>query len=392
MAHNCPAMDSRHLKDMRRMLRKLLPGLPDGEAVSEDDLLRLAFIDPMTGLPNRRWVSDYMRQLRAAGATGAVALIDLDHFKTLNDRFGHPAGDTLLREFGQRLLALLPREAILARFGGDEYLLVMPDADTGRLNNMLKTCRTKLRHPIPIGESDAVPVTFSAGITLLSGIPLDDVLRTADVAMYAAKERGRAQSVVFDRNLAGFVNRRRELAAAVAALQQQNLALREENRTDSLTGLLNRRALDEVLERPIGDAAGNGVATVFIDIDHFGQINHLHGDDRGDEVLQTVAHSIRAQARAHDLVFRKGGEEFVAILFDIDRDSARLWSERMRAAVVGMGIPNAGSPTASMLTITLGVAHGSRDTPLRQLLRSAALQAMSAKVAGRRNEVHMAPA
>lgn len=391
-AHNVPEMDTRHLEDMRRMLRKLLPGLPDGQPVSEDDLVRLAFTDPMTGLPNRRWISDYMRQIRAYGATGAVAIIDLDLFKAINDRFGHQAGDEVLRAFGQRLQARMPNGSALARSGGDEFLLVVPDADPGRVANLLRNLQEQMRAPISLAGDIEVAVGFSAGITALSGMPLDDVLRTADVAMFAAKERGRGQCVVFNTNLAGFVNRRRELAAEVAKLQQQNKALREENRTDALTGLLNRRALDEVLQRPLDLEIGIGVAAVFIDIDHFGQINHLHGDERGDEVLQVVAHSIRHQARADDLVFRKGGEEFVALLFDIDRDAARLWSERMRAAVADLGIPNAGSPTAPALTITLGVAHGNRHTPLRQLVRSAALATMSAKVSGARNQVHLASA
>lgn len=136
----------------------------------------------------------------------------------------------------------------------------------------------------------------------------------------------------------------------------------------------------------------NHDAVAFLDIDHFGSCNKHHGDDQGDDALRRVVQVIRQTARRQDLVFRKGGEEIVVLLSDASDDEARLAAERMRAAVERAAIQHFASPTAAVITITVGVASSQHRGPtsVRQLMHLAAKAAMEAKVLAQRNRVHAA--
>jgi len=153
--------------------------------------------DPLTGLFNRRYLEDTLpRELHRAlrrGAPLCVAMLDLDSFKKFNDTFGHDAGDLALRESGRVLRENLRKSDIACRFGGDEFMLVLPDsslADTGlRLDQIrLQFERLEIRRS---GKLLAT-MTFSAGIAAAPehGSSPEELLRAADEALYAAKQAG----------------------------------------------------------------------------------------------------------------------------------------------------------------------------------------------------------
>ena len=128
---------------------------------------------------------------------------------------------------------------------------------------------------------------------------------------------------------------------------------------DALTGAKNRRVFDEHLTRLWQQAIRDGreLAILLIDVDHFKAYNDRYGHQAGDTALQKVAATVQAQiARPLDLLSRYGGEEFAALLYDIDADSARDMAERMRMAVSEMGIEHRGSRVARVVTISIGVA------------------------------------
>lgn len=159
-------------------------------AVDRVDLLaRLdvqARTDALTGLANRRtWDEELPLELARAGRTGrpvAVALLDLDHFKTYNDAFGHPAGDALLRTAAQRWRAGLRGTDLLARYGGEEFAVVLPDCDLGGAVQLLDA----LRRQVPGRE------TCSVGVTAWDGSETaEQVVARADAALYRAKHDGR---------------------------------------------------------------------------------------------------------------------------------------------------------------------------------------------------------
>ncbi|MEP6502190.1 MAG: diguanylate cyclase [Betaproteobacteria bacterium] len=346
-----------------------------------------AAVDELTGLPTRMAAHALLTAALARGDDGVVVMVDLDHFKLFNDRHGHRAGDDLLRAVARRLREKLAAPPHLARYGGDEFVAFLPGIAIDEGMRRVQACVAAFHEPVAL-EAVSEIVTFSAGIATLAGASVDEAWRACDLALYAAKARGRDRVVAFDDDTRRIVTERRALASTVVELQERNRALREEARTDALTGLRNRLALDELLDQGGTDRRLQNAAVAFVDIDHFGDYNHVHGDTAGDDALQAVARAIRASARAADHVFRKGGEEFVVVLPDTAADAASAAAERIRAAVQALALAHAASPIAAVVTVTIGVASAAPGRTLRQLLSAAAEQAMAAKVNDQRNRVH----
>jgi diguanylate cyclase (GGDEF)-like protein len=349
--------------------------------------------DELTGLPNRTAFHELVRALRRRDVAGSVAVIDLDHFKTINDRYGHSAGDAVLKAMAARLTSTLTADIVAARWGGDEFVLFIPGS-TDRAQALLDRLRTVIRQPVEWGQK-TIPVTASIGVASLPlSIGLDQGLSSADLAMYGAKAEGRDGVLAFSEEMSGVLTARSELARTVVSLQERNLKLEQQVQLDALTGLRSRRALDDVLETVCGgpEGAASQYAVAFLDIDHFGHYNKHHGDAKGDEALRQVAQIIQSVARRGDLVFRKGGEEIVVVLPDANDEEAQQAAERMRAAVEQAAIRHSASPTAPVITVTVGVAssHGVDGVTIRLLMDLAAGAAMRAKVQARRNQVHVA--
>lgn len=158
---------------------------------SEVKALHLANHDALTGLPNRRAFVEHLLRLTRAGDDYAILYMDLDGFKEVNDTYGHGTGDALLRSTGARLGRVRPQDAFLARLGGDEFALAVPgplapDALAALAEDVLVAVRGPERR-----ASDGIAIGASIGIALREGAEYEDVVRRADIAMYAAKARGR---------------------------------------------------------------------------------------------------------------------------------------------------------------------------------------------------------
>jgi len=178
-------------------------------------LRRQARQDPLTGLLNRAGLMDELDRCLNADldATVAVLFIDLDHFKIANDSLGHTSGDELLRQVARRL-TLAAHSSVLARYGGDEFVVLLP-----ALHDPLDAERTArdicraLEQPISLGGRP-VHLSASIGIALSTDSRAsDDLLRSADLAMYRAKELGRNRWSFFDRTLHDAAHRRLQLNA-----------------------------------------------------------------------------------------------------------------------------------------------------------------------------------
>jgi diguanylate cyclase (GGDEF)-like protein len=156
----------------------------------------LAQIDELTGVLNRRWImkalDDEIERTQRSGSVCSVALLDIDHFKRINDTYGHPAGDDVLRTFAIALAANLRGIDKLGRYGGEEFLLILPGSSKEQAVIAVDRLRKLIAAIDWIAISGDLRVTISAGVTQLGQTQTaDDVISHADAALYEAKDGGR---------------------------------------------------------------------------------------------------------------------------------------------------------------------------------------------------------
>jgi diguanylate cyclase (GGDEF)-like protein len=169
---------------------------------SEEALLAAANFDALTRLPNRaRFLELVNEQLAITGRRLSVMFLDLDRFKIINDSLGHPAGDRILREISERLRAVAGDGALVARFGGDEFTLLVPDADEPTVLALADRLRNAIEDPLVLDGGEFF-LSVSIGIAV-NDHPGDafGLVRDADSAMYAAKGRGPGRHEVFDQKM-----------------------------------------------------------------------------------------------------------------------------------------------------------------------------------------------
>lgn len=163
----------------------------------EQELWALAHLDPLTGLPNRRAFRDAallkLAEAQTAHRSCAIITIDIDHFKRVNDAFGHGAGDTVLRRIADIIKApLRPNLDISARMGGEEFTVLLPDTDADTAAAFAEKLRRRVEQTVvAVGEHEIRP-TISLGVALnRQSSDLDDLIDRADRALYTAKRTGR---------------------------------------------------------------------------------------------------------------------------------------------------------------------------------------------------------
>jgi diguanylate cyclase (GGDEF)-like protein len=209
---------------VRRRTNELEAALRENEKItralreSENQIRGFAFYDTLTQLANRRLLNDRLGQAMAAskrsGRHGAVMFLDLDNFKPLNDTHGHEVGDLLLIEVAHRLTRSVRGTDTVARFGGDEFVVMLSELDVDKERAVMQAgmvaekIRATLAEPYLLtrkqGNNAEAPVehhcTSSIGVVLFinhESTP-EDILKWADMAMYRAKESGRNRAVFFE--------------------------------------------------------------------------------------------------------------------------------------------------------------------------------------------------
>jgi len=352
----------------------------------EQELIAATHRDTLTGLPNRALFNDRLHQMSRSEGLGTVALADIDHFKMINDSFGHSVGDSILVEIGRRLSAAMADSITVARLGGDEFGLLFPAQGLSEARALLESVLAGIQGSVDIDGLTVQLPSISVGLSKLESRSAERAMTESDVAMYAAKARGRNQVLAFGDEIRKFAGTRRELAERVLALDEANAKLFREARTDTLTGLPNLRALLEAMEMATNDLSTTAI--LFIDVDHFGEFNHIYGDHpAGDEALKAIANAIAKVSRRSDFVFRKGGEEFVALLPDADLQIAIAAANRICSAVSDLRIAHVGADLG-VVTVTVGVSCGGPERNFEQCLAEAGDLVMAAKREGQRNRVH----
>jgi two-component system, cell cycle response regulator len=171
-------------------------------------VLRSGLSDYLTGWHNRRYLTARLREELAraqrSGATVACLMIDVDHFKALNDTYGHIGGDEALREISARIDGQIRASDTAARFGGDEFTLLLPDTSLADAARLAERIRAAMAPPVEVGHGLRHAVTLSIGVAALTGrrgeedlkALADRLLADADAALYAAKASGRDRIAV----------------------------------------------------------------------------------------------------------------------------------------------------------------------------------------------------
>jgi diguanylate cyclase (GGDEF)-like protein len=159
-----------------------------------------ATTDPLTGLLNRRSMTDRLQELAASGRSFAVAFADLDSFKALNDTFGHATGDHALRLFARALKATTRESELVCRYGGEEFLVVLPDCGVDEAAPVVHRIRDELRAMTVLSGSGTPVFTASFGLadSTYAADPLD-VITLADQALLQAKQEGKDRLIITDR-------------------------------------------------------------------------------------------------------------------------------------------------------------------------------------------------
>ncbi|WP_051083139.1 EAL domain-containing protein [Hydrogenovibrio halophilus] len=209
----------------------------------QQQLEYIAHFDSLTGLPNRSLLSDRLNQAMAFARRNhmslAVAFIDLDGFKAINDLYGHQTGDQLLVSIADRFKLTLREEDTIARLGGDEFVAVMLDIkDKTEIYPLMERLLANANAAVTLSEVE-VRVSASIGVSFYdphSELDADQLVRQADQAMYQAKTQGKNQVFVFDHASSKTLARDSELLALEEALQNGDLCLHYQPKVNLRTG------------------------------------------------------------------------------------------------------------------------------------------------------------
>lgn len=334
----------------------------------ESENMRLAHFDHLTGLPNRVELMDQMADLIAFARVGSrslgVVFMDLDRFKAINDSLGHTAGDRLLKTLAGRLSAILRGDDLLARIGGDEFVLLLPGLTAAHAHETVARFAEAVRRPFDLDGLADYQASASFGVALYPdhGTTVEDLLRHADTAMYSAKASGRDRIALYDPKLgeqvAQSLNMRNAVVPALGngeiELHYQPIFRLHDRRVCGAEALVRWNRPGFGLIQPGEFLPSMELGGLIAQLDHF--------------VLQEAIGTLADWQRRG--LCRDGWTMSVnQTAVDI---TAANWSGRLRQMMVKAGLvsaPRGGGPDAVALQIELTEQHMAQpsDTVLRNL-------------------------
>jgi diguanylate cyclase (GGDEF)-like protein len=171
------------------------------EVLFHEEIHRLAICDGLTGAYNKRYLLDFLdREVARAQRYGSplwLAMFDIDHFKNVNDEYGHPSGDRVLTVIGEVAGAMMRREQLLARYGGEEFAVVLPEMTEDQVRQLCERLRKVVARQVFDFAGREASVTISIGAACLGAtMTRDELIAAADEALYKAKRDGRDRVVI----------------------------------------------------------------------------------------------------------------------------------------------------------------------------------------------------
>jgi diguanylate cyclase (GGDEF)-like protein len=279
----------------------------------------LAIRDELTGSHNRRHLIKLIETEKdlatSSDTTFSLCLLDIDHFKRINDTYGHSAGDLVLREFAHCIQQQIRDTDSFGRYGGEEFLLMLPRTTQDEAQAFAERVRQR------VGQLDFheiapdLAVTVSIGVAeFRKGESIGQTVARADEALYQAKSGGRDRVVGYGQKTEPAATPAAESAGAASTPE-----LFDATQIDELTGLLSRRVLRDRLGHAMARALRNErlIGLMLLNVNKFKEVNEALGFEAGDGILRQTAQHIRACLRESDTVVRWGGDEFIVILEDL---------------------------------------------------------------------------
>jgi diguanylate cyclase (GGDEF)-like protein/PAS domain S-box-containing protein len=306
-------------------------------------IARLAYYDTLTGLPNRARLRDMISeaiQACAAGKHVALAFLDVDNFKDVNDTLGHSAGDELLVEFARRLRAQIQPGDMLGRLGGDEFVVVLPNRDAAEASTVASRMTEAFVQPLRIGTRE-VPMSASIGISIYpdNATDIDTLIQQADAAMYKAKRAGRSTYRFFSADMNGLAEQRLAHSAALrSAIANNALKLHYQPQIRTIDGAIHGV---EALARWHDPVLGDVSPAKFIPLaEECGLIEQIG--------LWSIREACRQMAE-----WRKAGVDIPCV--SVNLSPINFQNANLASAVAGILADHGLPPEVLMLEITEGV-------------------------------------
>lgn len=321
------------------------------------ELAYLATRDSLTGCLNRRSFSEqfalFFKQARELNSDLSCIMVDIDHFKLVNDNYGHATGDEVIQLLAEILKSSTRKDDLVARYGGEEFCMVLPGMTTDVAISIAERIRLRVKNESARNFENGPRITVSLGVSSIHDNPKTsaDLNDMADKALYIAKESGRNQVVRWETDTE--VNESTELnkieqlpeqGSHVKQLQKRIDELEEiasnfstqldyQQNYDVLTGLPNQILFYDRIHQAIerGFRLDQLAAVLIIDIEMFSQINTSLGRLIGDQLLQIFAERLNTIFRKCDgvsrlTVSRFAGDEFAVLLTDISQQEQVTWA------------------------------------------------------------------
>ncbi len=435
--------DMTDLEKKHRELQSTLEKLRTSEKALRDKTVELELLatrDSLTGCYNRRAFFekyDVLFESAVKEGTGLVfMMIDIDHFKSINDQYGHANGDKVIKFIAETLIVNSRPEDVVGRYGGEEFSLVMPHADQEEAMVLAERLRNEIQQKGHDLFTDKRTVTASFGLALRAQDADDPMLliNNADDALYLAKEQGRNRVIAWDPDLTeqerarekaerddeelsvsltdgqaekilrGELHRLEDLVRNLESeLEYSREEIKRREGRDELTGLPNRFIFSDRILQVLARCKRyeKSAALISIDIDDFSSINEAFGFTNGDRILKVISARLVDTLRVTDTVAvideqddkesstisRVNNDEFALILTDVNDIESITWV--VRRILQGLKKPIEISDQELFVSFSVGVAlypHDD-DTPVG-LMQKASSARFAAKREQGSNNIH----
>ncbi|HEX8917052.1 MAG TPA: diguanylate cyclase, partial [Chloroflexota bacterium] len=279
-----------------------------------DELKTDAVTDDLTKLHNRRYLLERFREERSRAVRNqhalAVIMLDIDKFKSVNDTYGHDAGDVVLCELADVVRRIVRAEDIVARYGGEEFCVLLPETSFDGVDEAAERLRSTVESHLLPHRAGIRQITVSVGVSLLEvGDSGTEVLTRADQALYRVKAEGGNRVCILHGETPHFNEEKSgdagdDVAAPsaseeIADLRRAEAALHHQALYDSLTGLPNRTLLIDRLQQAVltSNRESAPVGLLLMDLDRFKDLNDALGYSVGDRLLREIAGRLRSMLR-----------------------------------------------------------------------------------------------